>query len=426
MLICFARDQIAAREGRFDVCKLLLDAGADPLAESNSNQTPLHAVTFWASTLTFGRRRPAWDICRLLLRHGAIDTLIDDVSVIAHRNAPIALLRYLQQQMYPSYHEIPFDQRFALVKLIRSGGYHNTPDLIRLVLGSHLNEQVVTYQDSALRILLHYVARRCAFGDLTSNTGWFPHDSDDRYDAIAWRRPFDPGNHKHPWRVLLRDIVSAGSPLHSVDRHGRTPLCTLIRESFVSYSEHYLWRFRYLSRMLNAWLIELHASEVDLQKYGEREMARHLLHNINRPISRNAGVSRRQLLSRCILFSYGPKPEDWHFWFREPTDKFAGQFWAMLQESTFHPSSRVWDSQRPIPGSWVESGSDADPDLEYDSNTSYESDDDENTDHGYDPDFDKQSVSHFNQSEIRRILEGASALPICARLIQELQEHRTI
>jgi hypothetical protein len=34
---------------------------------------------------------------------------------------------------------------------------------------------------------------------------------------------------------------------------------------------------------------------------------------------------------RLINISYGPSPKDWIFWFSEPSDSFAGDFWAMLE-----------------------------------------------------------------------------------------------
>jgi len=34
---------------------------------------------------------------------------------------------------------------------------------------------------------------------------------------------------------------------------------------------------------------------------------------------------------RLINFKYGPSPNDWIFWFSEPSDPFAGDFWAMIE-----------------------------------------------------------------------------------------------
>jgi hypothetical protein len=246
-------------------------------------RTPLHTLTFWASALTFRQRRPALDICRLLVNDGAIDTLIDDIGVIARRNMPKALLQYLQQQMYPPNRESPINLRFELASHIRAGGWQNVPDMIRMALGSNcLNKEVVTHRDSRGRTLLHHIARRWAHGDLQPNSPGFTDDTDESNDAAAWNRPYGPDNHRHPWRVLLSDTIRAGSPLHATDSHGRTPLCTLIRNTMLSFSDQNIQRFRRLPHTLNVWLIELHASGVDLQQYGDREIALELRYRANR------------------------------------------------------------------------------------------------------------------------------------------------
>jgi hypothetical protein len=48
---------------------------------------------------------------------------------------------------------------------------------------------------------------------------------------------------------------------------------------------------------------------------------------------------------RLINFSYGPNPEDWHFWLSDYTDEFAGEFWDMVENT---------EPELPIPGAWVD------------------------------------------------------------------------
>lgn len=239
----------------------------------------MHTLTFWASRSMLRLRRPALEICRLLVSSGAIDTLIKDVGVIARRNMPKALSCYLQQTMYTPYHELPLSQRFELASHIRAGGWLNVPDVIRTALGSSsLTENIVAHRDPTGRILLHHIARRWAHGDFDRGHPIFTDDT----DAAAWYRPCGPNNHRHSWRVLLNDTISAGSPLHTTDSHGRSLLCTLTRNKIISFSDRNILHVHRLSQLLNVWLIELHASGVDLQRYGSREMALELRYRANR------------------------------------------------------------------------------------------------------------------------------------------------
>ena len=228
------------------------------------------------------------DVCRLLVNFGAIDTLVYDSSVIARKNMPLALLRYLQQTMYPPYHELPLSQRFEIASHIRSGGWLNAPYLIRMALGSIiLNEEIVTHRDSAGRTLIHHIARRWANGDFAPAHAVIT----DEVDTTVWYRPMKASNHGHPWRLLLSDTIRAGSPLNATDSHGRSPLCTLIRNTMLAYCDEVLDRTSRLSRLLNVWLVELHASGVDLQQYGECEMALGLRCKVNRLPNRQSPYS---------------------------------------------------------------------------------------------------------------------------------------
>lgn len=245
----------------------------------NHSRTPLHTITYWTCHLSFHKKRPAWEICRLLINSGADETLIEDISVIARRNGSKRILEYLLRQMFPSYSNFPVAQRFELAKHIRSGGWHNVPDLIKLLLGGSLNEEVINYTDSNGRTLLHYIALRWGFGDFQPTPRDRERIFDDSYDPMAWRQPYNPSNHQHPWRTLLRDTVAAGASLHALDNHGRTPLATLIRQAIIVKSNKDT--FRRMGKILRVWLIELSISGTDLQKYGEKEEILDLKRGVN-------------------------------------------------------------------------------------------------------------------------------------------------
>ena len=136
---------------------------------------------------------------------------------------------------------LSLDYHFDLALHMQSGGCLNASDLIRLAFGSStLNVEIVSNKNSSGRALLHHVASRWAHGDHLHNHSNFNDLSDEGTGTIAWKSPFKPDNHKHPWRVLLRDITSSGASLHATDNHGRTPLCTLIQGTLQSYSDQKL------------------------------------------------------------------------------------------------------------------------------------------------------------------------------------------
>lgn len=111
-------------------------------------------------------------------------------------------------------------------------------------------------------------------------------------------------------------------------------------------------------RGLRKWLQILKASDIDLTAYGARENAilqaseetrnfwslacKKVYRSLYRSIGRHSG----QINWKCynlLGFKYGPNVEDWDIRWDEPTDKFAGQFWNLVES----PSIR-------IPGEWYE------------------------------------------------------------------------
>ncbi|KAG6364222.1 hypothetical protein INS49_005820 [Diaporthe citri] len=62
----------------------------------------------------------------------------------------------------------------------------------------------------------------------------------------------------------------------------------------------------------------------------------------------NLGLYRRHLhWVRLINFHYGRLPTDWKFWWSEPSDEFAGDFWLLLESGT-------QEAIMSVPGAWVD------------------------------------------------------------------------
>ena len=76
---------------------------------------------------------------------------------------------------------------------------------------------------------------------------------------------------------------------------------------------------------VNYWLKLLERSGIDLEAFGleEARMWRDL-------ISCESKLPY-MYMKHLMGFSYGKDPQDWHMWMREPSDVFAGDFWAMIE-----------------------------------------------------------------------------------------------
>ncbi|KAF3069744.1 hypothetical protein GL218_07876 [Daldinia childiae] len=91
---------------------------------------------------------------------------------------------------------------------------------------------------------------------------------------------------------------------------------------------------------VRVWLEALEQAGIDLEAYGRRE------HEIfvERKYEFYTAYYREM---RPIGFKFGPKPEDWEFYFYEPIDDYFSEFWKLIED----PPIRV-------PGSWVDDDDD--------------------------------------------------------------------
>jgi hypothetical protein len=109
-----------------------------------------------------------------------------------------------------------------------------------------------------------------------------------------------------------------------------------------------------------AWLGGLHNSGIDLAEYGSNEQKScrqaasiadydMLLSVLSHPLGDFVIYEYFRLVSslRLINFQYGKLPTDWKFWWNEPSDKFAGDFWRLVELDSTSVIMRV-------PGAWID------------------------------------------------------------------------
>jgi len=98
------------------------------------------------------------------------------------------------------------------------------------------------------------------------------------------------------------------------------------------------------------WLEFLEVCGIDLVEYGQYqkiELRQDKFESIYREGDLKLYHQERPVKAHLTSFKYGPSPMDWHFWWSEPTDIFAGQFWYLV-ESWLSEEVELW-----MPGAWV-------------------------------------------------------------------------
>ena len=119
--------------------------------------------------------------------------------------------------------------------------------------------------------------------------------------------------------------------------------------------------FTLLEMIIEDWLSILSDCEFDLQEYGRWETMRF------QGACRDLGVEKSKWYDRTtqewvdpgstwpfrfIGFSFRKRIDDWKFWFSEPTDQFAGDFWQLIDEGKRQESNVEGFDEPSIPGAW--------------------------------------------------------------------------
>lgn len=175
-------------------------------------------------------KNEVWDVCRELINSGASDALIGDVSVIHKFNGPKAILRFLQGEVYPDYFELPISERFQAAVHFAGTTWHNATELLKFSLSNgSLSKEVLTYANNRGETLLHHVVRGLAWRSFRPTR--LSNAFGEGFDPQIAAKKVDPRSSDFAWRGLIREVVTAGAPIHATDARGRTPLVWLIEHS---------------------------------------------------------------------------------------------------------------------------------------------------------------------------------------------------
>lgn len=159
------------------------------------------------------------------------------------------------------------------------------------------------------------------------------------------------------WLTFAKDVIQKSQDLHVLEPKFPWETQFLMSDESCKFTPlvriicHYTALHIPASCMkaVRTWLGMLKEAGIDLYQYGQKE--NQLLHEHHRQVKRSFIWDHRWKYSGAcphemwylLGFKIGPNAEDWDIWWAEPTDQFAGAFWALVEEPPLH-----------IPGQWVE------------------------------------------------------------------------
>lgn len=262
--------------------------------------------------------------------------------------------------------ELSPEDRVRMCISMAKGGWHNQPQLIRMVLcQGEIIKDLLCVEEKGGSTLMDNVMASLAesidpfmipngdeiFLDAAYPTTEATWDKDQIINKITIQG----------WTDLLKELLIAGGGLHHLNKDDQTPFLTTWgifnhRSLHVRGNLKILHGYTPATRM-KIWLQQLNKAGVNLMKYGlaEQKIQKSGLCRKYTAWKWHADKCRWIHHARLYLigFSYGPLPEDWQIWESEPTDIFAGQFWHMVE----HPELR-------IPGAWIGANSDSEEEEE--------------------------------------------------------------
>jgi hypothetical protein len=264
-------------------------------------------------------------------------------------------LKYLQQQAYPPWGKAPLRLRLDVAAAQLRTTWHNVPAVFETLLDNNgkINAEIAEWTNEKEQTLLHLVLSGFAKVQISSYGANAAH-SQSYLDGSLETQDLETGDDilkidSLLYRHFVRKLISAGASLQSIDSDSHTLLTGMIYgflDRYVIFPPN--WNvgrtLKALNEMLGDWLFSLLECGVDLQDYGAWETISSQYKDFRHSWQwscrlDNTGDEKGVLYERRIYdfnirllsITYGPRPEDWIFWFSEPSDPFAGDFWAMIE-----------------------------------------------------------------------------------------------
>jgi hypothetical protein len=278
----------------------------------------------------------------LLVSAGAINGLVDETDILLFYFSEADIFKYLLQQIYPPYVGLSLDKRLDVARSIPIYGCDSAKLLRMAFTPGGFAKETFTHTDMSGSTFLHYVTAKFAKHCSRYITSF----DKSSHNGLTYR---DINNPDNSWRRLIKEMVMAGAMLHAVNLDRRSILCNIINHAQWSYSGCSKDVFTTILQVIKIWLFDLQEAGIDLVCYGADEKVLHLGRIVDNRCTFYLRNCRGPFFMDLIAFTYGPCPEDWQFYFSDPTDVFAGEFWALVEAAACKDELDL-----PVPGSWIE------------------------------------------------------------------------
>ncbi|CEL06296.1 hypothetical protein ASPCAL07402 [Aspergillus calidoustus] len=334
---------VASRRGQVDMCRFLLENGANRNCRTQKGLSPLHYANAYLIVTHVPPEDSVWiyDFYRLFLQE-AEEILFEDYTAddfpLFSFSAPPDTLSLIQSHSFDNYSALPLEIRFRRAMALNTVLHCNlSPQVVQLAMGgSPIDQASYLLEDVNGETLLHKITQ-----------------------AMGATLSIDGPTGVVPWLPLLSDALSAQADLHKISRSYRihkTPLLGFIMT--YTWGRTYVYELQVwsLASALQLWASMMRDTGVDLETYGRTED--YLLHSqitecwipvamlhTHETLDSPFGSSDLMCpaLARIIGLNYGPEPEDWHLWVTNPIDELVGEFWEMVERSL-----------EVMPGTWID------------------------------------------------------------------------
>ncbi|TGO53322.1 hypothetical protein BOTNAR_0298g00060 [Botryotinia narcissicola] len=334
----------ASMRENYDMCRLLLDQGADP------NDYFRTSALMWSA---FSDKRPSQNRVMQLLY--PISEIHNGLEEILSSHLDYENLAWLLNEIDPTFKEWTLEERMMLTLKScseRDRGVNSIADIVSLMLHKDPLKEVyckMTFRSSRKRFhtflsieldcLPHLLptalkgnGQADCFHSTQPRIGKAELKSGGRFSTTKLSKSIE----------FLERLVAAGSEIYRGDL-----LFPLMGKVYWS-SFHDILQSWICPVSVRIWLEIIHESGIDLLRYGEVEHAKFMESTEAYDIVVHFEKARTTRRAHLISFVYGPVIDDWKFWYSwdEPYRNYYGKFrdfWELVD----HP-------ERGMPGAWEE------------------------------------------------------------------------
>lgn len=110
----------------------------------------------------------------------------------------------------------------------------------------------------------------------------------------------------------------------------------------------------HLDQLIHGWF-EMVLGIIEIDGHGVADVVQELMERSDREyVLWHWDGESPWLYMRLVGVKGGPRPEDWKFWWSQPTDGLVGEFWSLVEREQEETGFLEEEPLCAIPGTWVE------------------------------------------------------------------------